>query len=135
MTTKKQPGATPAQSHSSAAERRSRHPAHMPPLESSVVDSGAQPQFTEARAVLEAVEDQRQKLYRVSGTLRCIADALNAVSPHEDAAAGAIELAADEVDRVNAALDRVNLAKAAKEQQARVEDARAASEAAREAQS
>jgi hypothetical protein len=90
----------------------------------------AGPQFTEGSDVVEA---QRAKLYRIEGALRCVCDALNAESPDAEAAAGAIELAADEVERVNVALDRVNLLRAARE--GTVDELRAASEAAGGAQS
>jgi hypothetical protein len=82
--------------------------------------------------LLEAVDDQRAKLYNVESTLRCVADALEA---DQNSAGGAIELIADEVERVNVALDRVNLLKAAQEGAAAVEEVRAASEAARETRS
>ena len=37
----------------------------------------AQPTFASGSAIAEAIEDQRMKLYRIEGALRCVADALN----------------------------------------------------------
>lgn len=64
------------------------------------------------------------KLYRIEGALRCVADALNSESHDVEAAAGAVELAADEIGRINSALDRVNLLRTVREQQEAVEEAR-----------
>jgi len=76
--------------------------------------------------LLEAIEDQRAKLYNVEGSLRCLIAALQSM-PGEEEIEGAVELAADEVDRVNCALDRVNLLRAANADAEAVEGARPAS--------
>lgn len=99
------------------------HPAQSAPLPAY---SEEEPAFTPGSAIAEAVEDQRTKLYRLEGVLRCVAHALDAETPSEKmaAAAGALELAAEEVARVNLALDQVSLLRTVQEQRKAVEDAR-----------
>lgn len=86
--------------------------------------------------LLERVEDQRDKLLNVLGSLRCIAQAVQSdAAPDDGEFAGAIELTADELQRVLDALERQRLTESAREDAKVVEEVRAASDAAMGVQS
>jgi hypothetical protein len=79
--------------------------------------------------LLERVENQRDRLFCVLGSVRCIAQAVQSdAAPDEDELAGALELAAEELQRALDELERERLTRAVKEDAKGVEELRAASE-------
>jgi hypothetical protein len=88
------------------------------------------------RAFLDIVDDERERLLNVLGSLRCIVQAVQSdAAPDEGEIAGAVDLIADQVQRVLDSLEEEALLRTARAGTKAVEKISAASEAARAARS
>jgi hypothetical protein len=84
------------------------------------------------RAFLDIVDDERERLLNVLGSLRCIVQAVQSdAAPDEGEIAGAVDLIADQVQRVLDSLEEEPMLRTAREETAKVEEVQAASNRAR----